>query len=292
MPNNPNTISYTFILTAHIVTFDNYGVSSHINHRAVFASVTELAIALCKKSLAPGSTTKAPQLFTVKSVFVVQKYLALFDLPLSFIRLVPSLVQGPLQQNNAALNPLTYDPKNQKSTRESERQRVALPAGFEKRILGTYPLREEEVKNEQRSNFAGHNVPVVKRVPAQLFGGTLGLLHPSSAATKEKQASERRKHRPTTKQASLIAIPVNQAPVDFLADPNKYSSTLFIAGIKQCPITSLHPFGTLVEELGPIGDIEVEPDSLLKNCNFTLEEFSKNVVSFLLPLPWTIPKRE
>ncbi|WAQ83896.1 hypothetical protein PtA15_4A345 [Puccinia triticina] len=118
-----------------IVTFDDYGVSGHINHRAVSASVTELAIALYKKSLAPGSTTKAPKLFTVKSVFVVRKYLGLFDLPLSFIRFVPALVLGPSQQNNAALNALTYDPKTETSTRESERQRVALTAGFEKGLL-------------------------------------------------------------------------------------------------------------------------------------------------------------
>ncbi|OAV86954.1 hypothetical protein PTTG_29646, partial [Puccinia triticina 1-1 BBBD Race 1] len=46
----------------------------------------------------------------------------------------------------------------------------------------------------------------------------------------------------------------------------------------QWSITSLHPFGTLVKELGLIGNIEVETNALLKNCNFTLEESSKNVV--------------
>ncbi|WAQ84931.1 hypothetical protein PtA15_5A504 [Puccinia triticina] len=173
-------------------------------------------------------------------------------------------------------------------------------------------FEEEEVNDEQRPNFAGHIVAVVERMPGQLFSGTLGLLRPSSAATKEKQEAERREregvdlrggqreeqrpkivwHRPTDKRVPLIAIPVDQAPADFLADPNKYLSTLFIAGIKRWPITSLHPFGTLVEELGPIGDIEVETNALLKDCNFTSEEFSENVVKCLPPLPWTIPERE
>ncbi|KAI7950178.1 hypothetical protein MJO28_008999 [Puccinia striiformis f. sp. tritici] len=173
-------------------------------------------------------------------------------------------------------------------------------------------FEEEEVNDDQRPNFAGHIVAVVERLPGQLFSGTLGLLRPSSAATKEKQEAERRDregvdlrggqrdeqrpkivwHRPTDKRVPLIAIPVDQAPADFLADPNKYSTTLFIAGIKRWPITSLHPFGTLVEELGPIGDIEVETSALLKDCNFTSEDFSESVVKCLPALPWTIPERE
>jgi protein SSD1 len=50
--------------------------------------------------------------------------------------------------------------------------------------------------------------------------------------------------------------------------------------------TSLHPFGTLVEELGPIGDAEVETSALLKDCNFPTEEFSDLTVKCLPPLPW------
>jgi protein SSD1 len=39
---------------------------------------------------------------------------------------------------------------------------------------------------------SGHVVSIVHRTPGQLFSGTLGLLRPSSAATKEKQEAERR----------------------------------------------------------------------------------------------------
>lgn len=53
------------------------------------------------------------------------------------------------------------------------------------------------------------------------------------------------------------------------------------------PISSLHPFGTLVEELGPIGDIEVETSALLKDCNFPTEDFTENVMKCLPPIPWT-----
>jgi protein SSD1 len=51
--------------------------------------------------------------------------------------------------------------------------------------------------------------------------------------------------------------------------------------------TSLHPFGTLVEELGPIGDAEVETSALLKDCNFPTEEFNDLAIKCLPPLPWS-----
>ncbi|KAA1095232.1 hypothetical protein PGT21_036761 [Puccinia graminis f. sp. tritici] len=201
-----------------------------------------------------------------------------------------------------------FDSRVQQNNRREDKKRDDVEVEGQ----GLTLFEEEEFNDEQRPNFAGHIVAVVERMPGQLFSRTLGLLRPSSAATKEKQEAERREregvdfhggqreeqrpkivwHRPSDKRVPLIAIPVDQAPADFLADPNKYSSTLFIAGIKRWPITSLHPFGTLVEELGPIGDIEVETNALLKDCNFTSEEFSENVVKCLPPLPWTIPERE
>lgn len=165
-------------------------------------------------------------------------------------------------------------------------------------------------------------------MPGQLFSGTLGLLRPSSAATKEKQEAERRERegdrgdeprrapierpkivwfKPTDKRVPLIAIPTEQAPPDFVQNSDAYVDKLFVACIKRHvstlielfflkkidtllilkPISSLHPFGTLVEELGPIGDIEVETSALLKDCNFPTEDFTENVLKCLPPTPWT-----
>lgn len=181
------------------------------------------------------------------------------------------------------------------------------------------------VTDEVKPQFAGHVVAVVERMPGQLFSGTLGLLRPSSAATKEKQEAERRERegdrgdeprrgpierpkivwfKPTDKRVPLIAIPTEQAPPDFVQNSEAYVDKLFVACIKRHvrvylgpvirqliwiyqPISSLHPFGTLVEELGPIGDIEVETSALLKDCNFPTEDFSENVMKCLPPMPWT-----
>ncbi|CAE6457234.1 unnamed protein product [Rhizoctonia solani] len=182
---------------------------------------------------------------------------------------------------------------------------------------GLMLFEDEEVTDEVKPQFAGHVVAVVERMPGQLFSGTLGLLRPSSAATKEKQEAERRERegdrydeqaakkemerpkivwfKPTDKRVPLIAIPTEQAPPDFVTNSEAYADKLFVACIKRhasIPISSLHPFGTLVEELGPIGDVEVETSALLKDCNFPTEEFTENVIKCLPPLPWTIPERE
>lgn len=176
-------------------------------------------------------------------------------------------------------------------------------------------FEDEEVNDDTKPAYAGHVVAVVERMPGQLFSGQLGVLRPSSAATKEKQEAERRERegdkfksddkkgegeprpkivwfKPTDKRVPLIAIPTEQAPADFIENPDAHANKLFVATIKRWPITSLHPFGTLVEELGPIGDNEVETSALLKDCNFPTEEFSDVALKCLPPLPWTIPERE
>ncbi|KAH7914175.1 SSD1 protein [Hygrophoropsis aurantiaca] len=178
---------------------------------------------------------------------------------------------------------------------------------------GLMLFEDEEVTDEVKPQFAGHVVAVVERMPGQLFSGTLGLLRPSSAATKEKQEAERRERegdrgdeprrgpierpkivwfKPTDKRVPLIAIPTEQAPADFVQNSEAYVNKLFVACIKRHPISSLHPFGTLAEELGPIGDIEVETSALLKDCNFPTEEFTDSVLKCLPPTPWTVPERE
>ncbi len=97
-------------------------------------------------------------------------------------------------------------------------------------------------------------------MPGQLFSGTLGLLRPSSAATKEKQEAERRERegdrgdeprrpierpkivwfKPTDKRVPLIAIPTEQAPPDFVQNSDSYANKLFVACIKRHVSTS-HP---------------------------------------------------
>ncbi len=59
----------------------------------------------------------------------------------------------------------------------------------------------------------------------------------------------------------------------------EFANHIFVACIKRWPITSLHPFGTLVERLGEMGDLKVETEALLRDNNFGPDDFSEAVVS-------------
>ena len=172
-------------------------------------------------------------------------------------------------------------------------------------------MEEDEINDEQKPLYAGHIVAVIERVAGQMFSGTLGLLRPSSQATKEKQEAERQardgggNHRqsdrqqerpkivwfkPTDKRVPLIAIPTEQAPKDFVDRHQDYANKIFVACIKRWPITSLHPFGTLVEQLGDAGDLKVETDALLRDNNFGPDDFSDAVVKNVGHEDWSLDK--
>ncbi|CAH1759149.1 3396_t:CDS:10 [Entrophospora sp. SA101] len=184
---------------------------------------------------------------------------------------------------------------------------------------------DEVITDDQRPKYCGHVVAVMERMPGQMFSGTLALLRPSSSATKEREAAEKARRdaqdrangieprieesrdyrrderterpkivwfKPTDKRVPLIAIPTEQAPLDFVENHQNYAQKLFVACIKRWPITSLHPFGTLVSQLGEIGDIDVETQALIRDNNISTEEFNENVLKCLPQVPWTIPEKE
>ncbi|KAI5300152.1 hypothetical protein KEM55_009136 [Ascosphaera atra] len=170
-------------------------------------------------------------------------------------------------------------------------------------------VEEDEISDSHKPLYAGHIVAVIERVPGQMFSGTLGLLRPSSQATKEKQEAERqaregnsgrKQHdshverpkivwfKPTDKRVPLIAIPTEQAPADFVVNHKDYANSIFVASIKRWPITSLHPFGTLIERLGLVGDLKVETDALLRDNNFASQEFSEAVMHEVDYANWSV----
>ncbi|PYH95943.1 exoribonuclease R [Aspergillus ellipticus CBS 707.79] len=170
-------------------------------------------------------------------------------------------------------------------------------------------VEEDEISDEQKPLYAGHVVAVIERIAGQMFSGTLGLLRPSSQATKEKQEAERLARdgnhgrqqqdrqqdkpkivwfKPTDKRVPLIAIPTEQAPRDFVEKHQDYANRIFVACIKRWPITSLHPFGTLVEQLGEMGDLRVETEALLRDNNFGSDEFSDAVLKSIGYENWTV----
>lgn len=163
-------------------------------------------------------------------------------------------------------------------------------------------MEEEALTDEAKPLYAGHVVAVIERTSGQMFSGTLGLLRPSSQATKDKLQAEKREKgeviervpksqdkpkivwfKPTDKRVPLIAIPTEQAPADFVENHEAYADKIFVASIKRWPITSLHPFGTLVEELGPANDLNIEIEAILRDNNFPVDQFTDAAIRSVEP---------
>ncbi|CAK7209479.1 Translational repressor [Sporothrix bragantina] len=177
-------------------------------------------------------------------------------------------------------------------------------------------VEEEEISDDHKPLFAGHIVAVVERTAGQMFSGTLGLLRPSSQATKDKQDADGSHNgnnhnsnnrngnnrnqdkpkivwfKPTDKRVPLIAIPTEQAPRDFVDRHLDYADRIFVACIKRWPITSLHPFGTLFELIGRMGDLKTETDALLRDNNFASDEFSDAVLRSVPSPDWALDKED
>lgn len=136
-------------------------------------------------------------------------------------------------------------------------------------------VEEEEISDSYKPLYAGHVVAVLDRIPGQLFSGTLGLLRPSQQANSDHKPHKPKIvwFKPTDKKVPLIAIPTEQAPKDFVENAEDYANKLFVASIKRWPITSLHPFGTLVSQLGEINEPETEIDAILRDNNFLSDEY-------------------
>ncbi|CAH2447966.1 Translational repressor [Komagataella phaffii CBS 7435] len=155
-------------------------------------------------------------------------------------------------------------------------------------------VEEEEINDEYKPLYAGHVVAVIDRIPGQLFSGTLGLLRPSQASNLNKDINVKPKivwFKPTDKKVPLIAIPTEQAPKDFVDNHDSYVEKLFVASIKRWPITSLHPFGTLISELGNMNDDNTEVDAILRDNNFLCDEYD-NPDEFISDITSTVNLEE
>ncbi|KAJ4338441.1 Translational repressor [Didymella glomerata] len=216
---------------------------------------------------------------------------------------------GSLAVNDATTQPETAGEGGIRR-RGSLRQRPTQKKNDDVEVEGQSLLlmEEEEINDELKPLYAGHVVAVIERVAGQMFSGSLGLLRPSSQATKEKQEAERQARegsnsrpqperqdkpkivwfKPTDKRVPLIAIPTEQAPRDFVEKHQDYADRIFVACIKRWPITSLHPFGTLVEQLGVMGDPKVETDALLRDNNFGPDDFSDAVIKNIGFEDWSV----
>ncbi|KAL6935250.1 hypothetical protein ACO0R3_001224 [Hanseniaspora guilliermondii] len=185
-------------------------------------------------------------------------------------------------QNKSHLSEETPQPKLKR--KGSLKQRPTQKKNDDVEVEGQSLLlvEEEDINDEFKPLYAGHIVAVLDRIPGQLFTGTLGLLRPSqnnNDSNNQNGSSMANKKpkiiwfKPTDKKVPLVAIPTEQAPEDFIDNPGKYSNYMYMASIKRWPITSLHPFGTLVGPVGEVDDPQTNVECILKNNNFQSDEY-------------------
>ncbi|KAI9320685.1 hypothetical protein BX666DRAFT_1852183 [Dichotomocladium elegans] len=168
-----------------------------------------------------------------------------------------------------------------------------------------------------KPRYCGVVVAILERAQNQVFSGqvpkpTLTLMRPNNKrALEEKAAEEAQKgaatsqsatsskeaprivwFKATDKRVPLIAIPIEQAPVDFVENSKAYADRLFVGSIKRWPITSLHPFGALERELGSINDLSVQTQAILADNNVTDTEFSDTVLECLPKTPYPLESED
>ncbi|KAI8379477.1 uncharacterized protein BYT42DRAFT_568944 [Radiomyces spectabilis] len=145
--------------------------------------------------------------------------------------------------------------------------------------------------------YCGVVVAILERAQNQVFSGNLMLMRPNNKRAQEEKAAEEKglskKETPRIvwfksmdKRVPLIAIPIEQAPADFVEKSQEYANRLFVASIKRWPITSLHPFGTLQREIGSVLDVDTQIKAILADNNVTDVDFSDAVKDCLPPIPY------
>lgn len=148
-----------------------------------------------------------------------------------------------------------------------------------------------------KPKYAGVVVAILERAQNQVFSGNLTLSRPNNkrAALQQQEEEETgvKKDAPriawfkaTDKRVPLIAIPIEQVPADFVDNTDAYKNRLFIGSIKRWPITSLHPFGTLENELGPVTSLDVQIRAILADNNVSDNAFSDAVMECVPPSPF------
>ncbi|OBZ85465.1 Virulence protein SSD1 [Choanephora cucurbitarum] len=129
--------------------------------------------------------------------------------------------------------------------------------------------------------YCGVVVAILDRMQKQSFSGTLGLTRPntkrSSFIDEQQNLPRIIWFKPTDKRVPLIAIPIEQAPPGFIENSESFDSRLFLGSVKRWPITSLHPFGVLENELGSVKDVRVQLRSILADNNLACAPFPESI---------------
>ncbi|GAN04665.1 RNB-domain-containing protein [Mucor ambiguus] len=147
----------------------------------------------------------------------------------------------------------------------------------------------------QRPKYCGRVVCILDRPKNMLFSGTLSLYRPHAKTLDNGSRDKKETHGPkiiwfipADKRLPLVAVPIKNAPADFIKYHEEYKNRIFLGNILRWPVTSLHPFGSIEKEIGWVGELGVHSGVLLADHHIKDAEFSEQVMKAAAAVPTKI----
>lgn len=98
--------------------------------------------------------------------------------------------------------------------------------------------------------------------------------------------------KPIDTRNPIVAIQLKHAPADLLENVEKYKNLLMVAKITRWPIDSMSPFGSIIRELGHIGNIVAETQAVLEDNAIVEQPFGQKALKGLPKVPWSIAQSD
>ncbi|KAI7895142.1 uncharacterized protein EV154DRAFT_413823 [Mucor mucedo] len=198
---------------------------------------------------------------------------------------------------------------NERQEREAQRrkeraqkkhnEKVEAAAELDDNIDSTIEsLVEEEVDVEQleeghKPTYCGEVVSILERSPNFTFAGTITATRFANTALLDNNRPLRVAwFKPNDLRVPFLVLRNKDIPDDLLQNPDIYRNTLFSATISHWPINDPFPTGTIIREIGPLGDLLTEKEAILADNSIIRTEFSSVALRGLPDLPWCIPESE
>ncbi|KAG2199383.1 hypothetical protein INT47_001565 [Mucor saturninus] len=157
------------------------------------------------------------------------------------------------------------------------------------------PPQEEGEDDKAKPKYVGKVVYISTPNKNNLCSGTLSIQPRFSDPNQEPIDLKNVRmawFKPIDPRNPLIGIQLKNAPADLVKNEAKYKDLLMVAKITRWPIDSISPFGSIVRELGPIGNIVAETQAVLADNNIAEKAFGAKALNALPEVPWSIKQAD
>ncbi|KAG0174293.1 hypothetical protein DFQ30_005067 [Apophysomyces sp. BC1015] len=169
---------------------------------------------------------------------------------------------------------------NKKQARTSARRQSVPHLSTSVPPLSSIPEGSMPTK---RPAYCGKVICILERPRHALFSGTLSLFRPNAHRENDLHKDKKQSHPkiiwfvPADKRLPLVAVPIKHAPSGFVRYHEEFKHRIFIGNIQRWPASSLHPFGTIENEIGYMGELNVHSRALIADHHLKEADFSDHV---------------